>query len=120
MSFGLQYLRTEHPTLLLCSHGVYRSEYDIVETARKLVFAKVSIRKLGSSSVLMISSLVLMISSLVLIFLSSNIVSIDEDPSLRIVSFAIMELIIYEVFAQHYYQVVGQSTLAGEMVRPLP
>ena len=113
MSFGLQYLRTEHPTLLLCSHGVYRSEYDIVETARKLVFAKVSIRKLGSSSVLMIPSLVL-------IFLSSNIVSIDEDPSLRIVSFAIIELITYEVFAQHYYQVVGQSTLAGEMVRPLP
>ena len=46
-----------------------------VETPRKFIIAELSIRKLGSSSVLIIS-----------------IISTDEDPSLRIESSAIINL----------------------------
>ena len=48
-----------------------------VETPRKFIIAKLSIRKLGSSSVLIILN---------------GIISTDEDPSLRIESFAIINL----------------------------
>ena len=51
-----------------------------METPRKFIIAKLSISKLGSSSVLIIQ---------VLIY---NIISTDEDPSLRIESFAIINL----------------------------
>ena len=51
-------------------------EYNFVETPRKFMIAKLSIRKLGSSSVL-------------IIMLSINT---DEDQSLRIESFAIINL----------------------------
>ena len=47
-----------------------------VETPRKFIIAELSIRKLGSSSVLIIRS----------------IISTDEDPSLRIESSAIINL----------------------------
>ena len=50
-----------------------------VETPRKFIIAELSIRKLGSSSVLIILS-------------SANIISTDEDPSLRIESSAIINL----------------------------
>ena len=55
-----------------------------VETPRTFIIAELSIRKLGSSSVLVI-----------LIFISANnnsIISTDEDPSLRIESSAIINL----------------------------
>ena len=48
-----------------------------VETPRKFIIAELSIRKLGSSSVLIIPN---------------NIISTDEDPSLRIESSAIINL----------------------------
>ena len=48
-----------------------------VETPRKFIIAELSIRKLGSSSVVFIS-----------------IISADEDPSLRIESSAIINLVI--------------------------
>ena len=50
-----------------------------VETPRKFIIAELSIRKLGSSSVLIILVL-------------SAIISADEDPSLRIESSAIINL----------------------------
>ena len=53
-----------------------------VETPRKFIIAELSIRKLGSSSVLLALLLVLFIS----------IISTDEDPSLRIESSAIINL----------------------------
>ena len=49
-----------------------------VETPRKFIIAELSIRKLGSSSVLIIRN--------------NLIISTDEDPSLRIESFAIINL----------------------------
>jgi hypothetical protein len=49
-----------------------------VETPRKFITAKLSIRKPGSSTVLII--------------LISAIISTDEDPSLRIESFAVINL----------------------------
>ena len=52
-----------------------------VETPRKFIIAELSIRKLGSSSVLIIP-----------IITSANIISTDEDPSLRIESSAIINL----------------------------
>ena len=56
-----------------------------VETPRKFIIAELSIRKLGSSSVLII---------LLKIIISANnsIISTDEDPSLRIESSAIINL----------------------------
>ena len=48
-----------------------------METSLKFIIAKVSIRKLGCSSVLIIHN---------------NINSTDKDPSLRIESFAIIDL----------------------------
>ena len=50
-----------------------------VETPRKLIIAELSIRKLGSSSVL-------------IILLLAIIIGTDEDPSLRIESSAIIHL----------------------------
>ena len=50
-----------------------------VETPRKFIIAELSIRKLGSSSVLIILALL-------------SIISTDEDPSLRIESSAIINL----------------------------
>ena len=50
--------------------------FSFVETPRKFIIAELSIRKLGSSSVLIII----------------RIVSTDEDPSLRIESSAIINL----------------------------
>jgi hypothetical protein len=52
-----------------------------VETPRKLITAKLSIRKPGSSSVLIISA-----------NNSSHIISTDENPGLRIESFAVINL----------------------------
>ena len=51
--------------------------FSFVETLRKFIIAELSIRKLGSSSVLIIPN---------------NIISTDEDPSLRIESSAIINL----------------------------
>ena len=52
--------------------------FSFVETPRKFIIAELSIRKLGSSSVLIINI--------------SVIISTDEDPSLRIESSAIINL----------------------------
>ena len=57
--------------------------FSFVETPRKFIIAELSIRKLGSSSVLIILSTVLIIVS---------IISTDEDPSLGIESSAIINL----------------------------
>jgi hypothetical protein len=51
-----------------------------VETPRKFITAKLSIRKPGSSSMLIICSIY------------AHIISIDEDPGLRIESFAVINL----------------------------
>ena len=65
-----------------------------METPRKFIIAELSIRKLGSSSVLIILALIISIR----IFISANYTSInsiintDEDPSLRIESSAIINL----------------------------
>ena len=67
-----------------------------VETPRKFIIAKLSIRKLGSSSVL-------------IIFKKSRIISTDEDPSLRIESFAIINLrIMHTLFSAYCF--ATQST----------
>ena len=50
----------------------------LVETPRKFIIAELLIRKLGSSSVLII--------------LGTDVISTDEDPSLRIESSAIINL----------------------------
>ena len=55
-----------------------------VETPRKFIIAELSIRKLGSSSVLIIIYY--------LLALLQRIISTDEDPSLRIESSAIINL----------------------------
>ena len=51
-----------------------------METQRKFIIAELSIRKLGSSSVLIIPIIII------------SIISTDEDPSLRIESSAIINL----------------------------
>jgi hypothetical protein len=51
-----------------------------VETPRKFITAKISIRQPGSSSVLIIC------------IISTIIISTDEDPGLRIESFAVINL----------------------------
>ena len=43
----------------VCLHGNYQSKYDFVETPRKFIISKLSIRKLGSSSVLVIMSTIM-------------------------------------------------------------
>ena len=68
-----------------------------VETPRKFITAKLSIRKPGSSSVLIICYYI-------------HIISTDEDPGLRIESFAVINLrgvstnktIIYFIAMQTY------------------
>ena len=54
-----------------------------VETPRKFITAKLSIRKSGSSSVLIIC---------ICILLLAYYISTDEDPGLRIESFAVINL----------------------------
>ena len=54
-----------------------------VETPRKFIIAELSIRKLGSSSVLII---------LIVYYSANSIISTDEDPNLRIESSAIINL----------------------------
>ena len=88
--------------------------FSFVETPRKSIIAELSIRKLGSSSVLIILSTVLIIVS---------IISTDEDPSLRIESSAIInlrgvstKLNKYIVFTMQTYKklitkFIGQSCL---------
>ena len=67
-----------------------------METPRKFIIAELSIRKLGSSSVLII--LIISIIIIIIIIIISTIISIsiiistDEDPSLRIESSAIINL----------------------------
>ena len=51
-----------------------------METSRKFIVAKLSIRKLGSLPVLILNNII------------SISISTDEDPSLRIESFAIINL----------------------------
>ena len=51
--------------------------FSFVETSRKFIIEELSIRKLGSSSVLIINN---------------NIINTDEDPSLRIESSAMINL----------------------------
>ena len=57
-----------------------------METPRKFIIAELSIRKLGSSSVLIIRLFEGRVNS------NSRIISTDEDPSLRIESSAIINL----------------------------
>ena len=52
---------------------------NFVETLRNFIIAKLSIHKLGSSAVLITMQCI-------------NIISMDEDPSLRIESFAMINL----------------------------
>ena len=54
-----------------------------VETPRKFIIAELPIRKLGSSSVLII---------LIVYYSANSIISTHEDPSLRIESSAIINL----------------------------
>ena len=60
-----------HVALYVCMVNI-KLKYNFVETPRKFTIAKLSIRKLGSSSVLIIMP--------------------DEDPSIRIESFVILNL----------------------------
>ena len=75
-------------------HGEYNL-FSFVETPRKFIIAELSIRKLGSSSVLIISGS------------ANNIISTDEDPSLRIESSAIINLrgvcsLFYYIFSPFF------------------
>ena len=58
--------------------------FSFVETPRKFIIAELSIRKLGSSSVLIIV--------LILYININNTISTDEDPNLRTESSAIVNL----------------------------
>jgi hypothetical protein len=86
-----------------------------VETPRKFITAKLSIRKPGSSSVLIIILLALM----KIRAYGSNITSTDEDPGLRIESFAVINLrgvstnktIIYFISMQTYKELKFQSVI---------
>ena len=44
---------------LVCLHGDYESKYNFLETPRKFTIAKLSIRKPGSSSVLIIMNYIM-------------------------------------------------------------
>jgi hypothetical protein len=76
-----------------------------VETPRKFITAKLSIRQPGSSSVLIIYS--------------AHIISTDEDPGLRIESFAVINLrgvstyktIIYLIAMQTYKELIVLNTV---------
>ena len=57
--------------------------FNFVETPRKCIIAKLSIRKLGYSSVL------------ILILIILFIISTGEDPSLRIESFVTINLLVF-------------------------
>ena len=64
-----------------------------VETPRKFIIAELSIRKLGSSSVLIIRLFeFILIIKKGRVNSNSRIISTDEDPSLRIESSAIINL----------------------------
>jgi hypothetical protein len=90
-----------------------------VETPRKFITAKLSIRKPGSSSVLIICDFT-QITTLLYIkkraceLNKSHIISTDEDPGLRIESFAVTNLrgvstnktIIYFIAMQTYKELV--------------
>ena len=58
-----------------------------VKTPRKFIIAELSIRELGSSSVLIIRLLLALTT-----IINSRIISTDEDPTLRIESSAIINL----------------------------
>ena len=58
-----------------------------VKTPRKFIIAELSIRKLGSSSVLLIRLLLALTT-----IINSRIISTDKDPTLRIESTAIINL----------------------------
>ena len=81
-----------------------------VETPRKFITAKLSIRKPGSSSVL--------ICALLLLLLSFS--STDEDPGLRIESFAVINLrgvstnktIIYFIAMQTYKELKSMYVIS--------
>ena len=62
-------------SLYVCMVNI-KLKYNFVETPRKFIFAKLSIRKLGFSSVL----------------ITCIVISTDEGPSLRIESFAKINL----------------------------
>ena len=74
--------------------------FSFVETPRKFIIAELSIRKLGSSSVLIIRLFEFTRPFLYINFMYKNgrvnsncrIISTDEDPSLRIESSAIVNL----------------------------
>ena len=68
-----------------------------METPRKFITAKLSIRMPGSSSVLIICDLfnshaLFIYKSVVITLNKSDIISTDEDPGLRIESFAVINL----------------------------
>ena len=77
-----------------------------METPRKFITAKLSIRKPGSSSVLIICLI--------------HIISTDEDPGLRIESFAVIYLrgvstnktIIYLIAMQTYKELIKHRLFA--------
>ena len=70
---------------------IFKLKYNFVETPRKFIIAELSIRKLGSSSVLII-----IIDNN---YMSLLYISTDEDPSLGIESSVIVNL-AYLVFPQ--------------------
>ena len=62
-----------------------------METPRKFITAKLSIRKSGSSSVLIICE---------------HIISTDEDPDLRIESFAVIYYVVFPQTKQLYNEFI--------------
>ena len=74
------------------AHGLpktHKTLLSFVETPRKFIIAEISIRKLGSSSVLII---ILNYLINTIYWPNDQIISTDEDPSLRIESSAIINL----------------------------
>ena len=89
----LAHLVTSHK-FFVCLHGEYQIKiYNFVETAGKFITTKLQICKLGSSLVLIV------------------IISIDEEPSLWIDSFAIINLPVFPkkyIFYFNLLQVVNK------------
>ena len=81
-------------------------KYNFVETPRKFIIAELSIRKLGSSSVL---------------YYNCIIISTDEDPSLRTGSSAMINLrgvstkLYFNKSLAPYYQLLNRA-ISGECV----
>ena len=98
-------------SLYVCMVNI-KLKYNFVETPRKFIIAELSIRKLGSSSVLIIMHYYAL-------WLLCIINSTDEDPSLRIESSAIISLrgVSTKLYFKHCIVLAGSRDIESRCAK---